>query len=81
MKSLSRNYEEGSDLTAEIHAISPFLREEICPQVTGADPLFCTSGGKPGMVPGKSDTRNDRMTLPFVLNYPRMNNSGDIPWT
>ncbi len=81
MKSLSRNYEEGSDLTAEIHAISSFLREEICPQVTGADPIFCTSGGKPGTVPGKSDTRNDWMTFPFVLNYPRMNNSGDIPWT
>ncbi len=81
MKSASRNHEEGPALPAEIQTVFPFLREEICPVVTGADPIFCTSGEKPGTVPGIPDTRNDRMTLPFVLNYPRINNSGDIPWT
>ena len=81
MQSGSRNHEEGQTLLAEIRTVFPFLREEICPVVTGADPIFCTSGEKPGTVPGSHDTRNDRMTPPFVLNHPRINNSGDIPWT
>lgn len=81
MQSASRNHEEGPALLAEIQAVFPFLREEICPPVTGADPIFCTSCEDLNTVPGTRDTGNDRMTLPFVLNYPRINNSGDTPWT
>ncbi len=81
MQSASRNHEEGPALPAEIQTVLPFLWEEICPMITGADPIISTSGEKPGTVTGTPDTRNDRMTLPFVLNYPRINNSGDILWT
>ena len=81
MRSATCNHKEGPALPAEIQPVFPLLREEICPLVTGADPTFCTSGEKPDTVPGTPDTRDDRNTLPFVLNYPGINNSGDISWT
>ena len=65
MKSASSNHEEGPVLPAEIQTVFPFLREEICPVVTGADAIFYISGEKPGTVPGIPDTRNAPDDTPF----------------